>query len=60
MIVTVEYDMIVELKIYYCVMGNCFIVMFLLSANKRYILYRKCNAHKFVLWVQCLIDTMEI
>ena len=39
MIVTVEYDMTVVVKIiYYCVMGTYFIVLFLLSANKRYIL----------------------
>ena len=51
MIVTVEYDMIVELKICYCGMGNCFIVMFLrisdtfciVSAMLISLLY-ECNA----------------
>ena len=38
MIMIVEYDMIVVVKIYPCVMGNYFIVLFLHSANKRYIL----------------------
>ena len=38
MIVTVEYEMIVVVKIYSCVMDNYFIALFLLSANKRYIL----------------------
>ena len=49
MIVTVEYDMIVVVKIYSCVMGNYFTVSFLLSANKRYILLCSCSANKFVL-----------
>ena len=56
MIVIVEYDMIVVVKIYSCVMDNYFIVLLLLSANKRYILLWRCSIYKFVLWVQCLID----
>ena len=36
--VTVEYDMIVVVKIYSSVMGNYLTVSFLLSANKNYIL----------------------
>ena len=48
MIVTEDYDMIVVLKIYSCVMGNYFIVLFLLSANKRYILLCRCFAYKIV------------
>ena len=49
MIVTVECDMIVVVKIYFCVMANYFTVLFLLSANKCYILLSKCSAYKFVL-----------
>ena len=55
MIVTVEYDMIVVVKICSCVMGNYFVVLFLLSANKRYILLWRCSsAYKFALWVWCI------
>ena len=49
MIVTVECDMIMVVKIYFCVMGNYFTVSFLLSANKRYILLSWCGAYTFVL-----------
>ena len=38
MIVTVECDMIMVVKIYSGVMGNYFTVSFLLSAKKRYVL----------------------
>ena len=59
MIMTVEYDMIMVINIYSCVMGNYFTVSFLLSANKRYILLRRCSAYKFVLSVRCLIDALR-
>ena len=47
--VTVEYDMIVVVKIYSSVMGNYFTVSFLLSANKNYILLCGRGAYKCVL-----------
>ena len=56
MIVTVECDMIMVVKIYSGVMGNYFTVSLLLSAKKCYILLCRCSAYKFVLWVRCLID----
>ena len=49
MIATVEYDMIMVVKIYSCVMSNYFTVSFLLSANKCYISLCTCSAYKFVL-----------
>ena len=49
MIVTVEYDMIVVVKIYSCVMGNYFTVSFSLSANKRCVLLCRCSTYKYVL-----------
>ena len=47
MIVTVEYDMIMVVKIFFCVMGNYFTVSFLLCANKRNILLCRCSAYNF-------------
>ena len=38
MIVIIEYDITVVVKIYFWVMCNYFIVLFLLTANKCYIL----------------------
>ena len=49
MIVTVECDIIMVVKIYFCVIGNYFTVSFLLSPNKHYILLCTCSAYKFVL-----------
>ena len=48
MIMTVEYNMIMVVKIYYCVMGNYFTVLFLLSANKRYIFLCRYSAYNLV------------
>ena len=45
MIVIVEYDIIMVVKIYSYVMGNYFTVSFLLPANKRYILLCRCSAY---------------
>ena len=59
MIVTVEYDVIMTVKTDCCVMANYFTVSFLVSANKRYILFCRCSAYKFVIWVQCLIDALR-
>ena len=50
MIVTVTFYMIVVVKIIYsCVMRSYFIVLFLLSANKCYILLCMCSAYTCVL-----------
>ena len=56
---TVEYDMIVVVKIYSSVMGNYFIVSFLLSANKNYVLLCGHSAYKCVLSVRFLIDALR-
>ena len=58
MIVTVECDMIMVVKIYFCVMSNYFTVSLLLSAVKRCILLSSCSAYKFVLLVRCLIHAL--
>ena len=49
MIVKIEYDMIMVVKIYSCVMGNYFTVSILLPTNKRYVLLCRCSAFKFAL-----------